>query len=744
VLRRWTRAFARARVIDWIGTLYKVSLAVGCGQEIVEGARVGNDVQPAPAERSIESRVARGSYVIGIDVGGTFTDAVCSDGVATWRAKAPTNPAKFSEGVIGSCSLIARQLGVDLGELLKSTQRFGLGTTAVTNVIATRRGRTVGLITTRGFENHLHAMRNHRKVIDGWLTMHWNPVALDAVRGIDERIDRDGNVVSPIDVEEVSAAARDLVENCGVNAFAVSFLWSVRNDAHEIAALDAIKNLYPNIPAFSGVELNPVMREYERTTLAVLSAFTANALDGVDELAAELKRLGLSAPMLLLHSGGGAMTVSEARATPLALASSGPAAGAVAAGEASMAAGLPDALCCDMGGTSIDVAVVRNGVPERRTSADIGGMITGQPAIDVESIGAGGGSIAWIDDRGMLRVGPHSARATPGPVCYGRGGTEPTVTDAMILLGYIDPAAFMGGAMKLDVESARAACERLGKRIGLSAIEIAFGIREIALAEMGKAMRARISSGGIDVRKYGVVAFGGSGSLFATAMAQDIGLAWVLTPSIASVLSAYGAATADIRRERAHAVDALLPGATIRAAEVLADLRLRANSDIAAQGVAPENREMVCEVDLRFLRQRASLTLTLNGDHLDAGELVRRFQETYAKQYGASSLTAQTPVELSTVRVVGIGRTTRAVLPKDRQRIADGETLQPTGRRAVFLLREKATTVPVYDAGAMRMGQRIDGPALIDTVDTTLWAPVGSQVALVHGDSFLTTFGAQQ
>jgi N-methylhydantoinase A len=516
----------------------------------------------------------------------------------------------------------------------------------------------------------------------------------------------------------------------------------VRNQAHELAAVEAIRKRYPTMPVFSGAELNPIMREYERTTLAVLSAFTANALDGVDELASELKEMGLAAPMLVLHSGGGAVTVAEARAMPLSLASSGPAAGAVAAGEVSMAAGLPDALCCDMGGTSIDVAVVRHGVPERRTNADIGGMVTGQPAIDVESIGAGGGSIAWVDDRGMLRVGPQSARATPGPVCYGRGGTEPAVTDAMILLGYIDPAAFMGGTMKLDVPGARAACQRLGERIGLSAIEVAYGIREIALAEMSKAMRARISTGGIDVRKYGVVAFGGSGSLFATSMAKDIELAWVLTPSIASVLSAYGAATADIRRERAHAVDELLPGATARASVVLQELKRKADADIAAQGVEPHNRTLVCEVDLRFLRQRSSLTLTLTDDQLDSGDLVRRFQEAYAAQYGASSLTAQTPVELSTVRVTGIGRTTRAVLAPDRERVAVGTKLEPIGSRDVYLTRDKTTAIPVYDAGAVRIGHRIQGPALIDTVDTTIWAPAGSSVTLVAGDSFLTTFGA--
>ena len=473
-------------------------------------------------ELAPEADANSGGFVVGIDVGGTFTDAVCSDGKNVWRAKSPTNPAKFSDGVLGSCTLLAKQLGLTLESFLGKIARFGLGTTAVTNVLATQRGRTVGLLTTEGFEYHLHATRGHRKSEDGWLVHGWNPVARDAVRGIHERIDRRGDVLVPIDVAEIEAAATSLVEEQGVDAFAISFLWSFRNAAHERLAVDTIKRLYPGVPVFSGAELNPVMREYERTTLAVLNAFTSDALDGVEELGEELERLGLEAPILLLHSGGGAITIAEARATPIALASSGPAAGAVAAGEVTMAHGLNNGLCCDMGGTSIDVAVVVDGVPDRRQTAEIGGLVTSQSAIDVESIGAGGGSMAWIDDRGLLRVGPQSARATPGPVCYGRGGTVPTVTDAMVLLGYIDPASFMGGTMRLDLKAAHEACERLGGPIGLSAMETAYGIREIALAEMGKAMRARISSGGIDVRKFGVVAFGGSGSLFATPMAQEL------------------------------------------------------------------------------------------------------------------------------------------------------------------------------------------------------------------------------
>jgi len=681
----------------------------------------------------------RSGFVIGIDVGGTFTDAVCSDGTSSWRAKAPTNPARFSDGVLEDCTLLAHQIGISREELLARTVRFGLGTTAVTNVIATQRGRNVGLITTAGFENHLHAMRNHRQVVDGWLSMNWNPVDVRSVRGISERVDRNGRVILPMDISQVEAAARELVERQGVNAFAVSFLWSVRNPVHETDAAEAVRRLYPDHPVFSGVELHPVVREFERTTLAVLNAFTSDALDGVDELQSELKLLGLSAPLLLLHSGGGAMSVSQARETPLALASSGPAAGAVAAGEVALTIDRPDALCCDMGGTSIDVAVVSNGVPQRCQSAEIGGIVTGQSAIDVESIGAGGGSIAWIDSRNLLRVGPQSARATPGPVCYGRGGTEPTVTDAMLVLGYIDPAGFMGGAMKLDVDAARAACGRLGEQIGLSAMQVAHGIREIALAEMAKAMRARISSGGIDARNFGVIAFGGSGSLFAAAMARDLGLAWVATPAVASVLSAYGAATADIRIDFTHAIDQVLPLSDSGARDALDELRRRADQALASQGVAPEDRELVCEADLRFLRQRASLTLELDDAGLDSDHLLTRFREAYASRYGGGSLMSQAIVEMSLIRVIGIGRTLRAVLPSTQDR-GDVTTLTPRGTRAVYMNPEAAQDVPVYDFDAIAPSMAVVGPALIDTGDTTLWAPPGSAVQLAAGRTLLCRF----
>ncbi|HUD92949.1 hydantoinase/oxoprolinase family protein [Sphingobium sp.] len=681
-------------------------------------------------------------FVIGIDVGGTFTDVVCSDGQQTWRAKSPTNPQLFAEGVLKGCLLIAEQVGRDLSDLLGDTERFGLGTTAVTNVLATKRGHRVGLLTTAGFENELHTARNKRVSEDGWLTKPWNPVERTWIRGIDERIDRDGKILKPLDADEIRKVVSDLTVDEGVNAFAISFLWSFKNPEHERLAADIVRAERPDLPVFLGSELHPLMREYERTTLAVLNAFTATALDGVEDLETQLRDLGLKAPVLLLHSGGGAISVKEARATPIALASSGPAAGAVAAAEAAVTAGMPDVLCCDMGGTSVDVAVVRNGVPERRQRAEIEGIATAQSAVDVESIGSGGGSIAWIDSRGLLRVGPQSARATPGPVCYGRGGTEPTVTDAMVLLGYIDPASFMGGRMTLDVEAAREACARLGSSLGMNAIEVAYGIREIALAEMGKALRARIASGGIDIRKFGVVAFGGSGSLFATAIAQDLGAPVVLTPTSASVLSAYGAATADIRRERMQSIDKLLPLNDDSAIGTLQKLLSQVDAELEAQGVSQQDRSFICEADMRFYRQKSELTIAVESSDLNTDRLIVKFREIYTEKYGANSLTANTPIELSTLRVIGIGRTIRASLPSTGP-AADTAFIAPTRERPVWVERAKQQMVPVYDTNSIKPGHVIEGPALLDAGDTTIWAPPRTSVTVAAGRTFLTHLNAQ-
>ena len=667
---------------------------------------------------------------IGVDVGGTFTDLVCSDGMRNWRVKAPTDPHDFGNGVVAACERIAEEMRCPLEVLLGQVARFGLGTTAVTNVLATRRGRRVGLLTTRGFEYQLPAARGRRVFNDGWLEMPWVPVSPDRILGIDERVDRDGKVLRVIDDDQVVAAARWLVLERGVDAFAVSFLWSFRNPANESRAVALLREQFPEIPTHSGVELHPTIREYERTTMAVLNAFAADSLDGIERLRDRLCDDGLAVPLLLLQASGGTTTIEEARRAPIGLAQSGPAAGAVAAAEVAASVGIADALCCDMGGTSFDVAFITKGVPERRQRGELHGVITAQTTVDVESVGSGGGSIAWIDNRGLLRVGPQSARAQPGPVCYGRGGTEPTVTDALVVLGYIHPGGFLGGALHLDREAALAACERVGAALGMDGIETAWGIREIALAEMIKAVRSRLASGGLDPRTLALVSFGGCGQLFTPVISEAVGIPTVLVPRAASVLSAFGAASAEVQSERTSAFDQVMPVDATRLGRQMAELGAAADADVAKTGIAGAQRSVAFEADLRFYRQASELSIPIPDGPVDQQGLLEDFLRTYARRYGQATLVNDSQVELVALRAIARGRTVRATLAIDAGGARDGASPETSARRRVRLDRERDEAVDVYAADALEAGHAFVGPALIDAADTTIWVPAGARARM--------------
>ena len=666
---------------------------------------------------------------VGVDVGGTFTDVVCSDGSQSWTAKAYTDPGNFGAGVLAGLELLATQMNSSVPDLLASVARLGLGTTAVTNVLATRSGRKVGLITTKGFEGHLRAARGRRVTVDGWLNIPWAPVKEQCVRGINERVDRSGEIITPMNATDLEAAASDLVCNENIEAFAVSFVWSCRNAHHEQQAIKKLNELYPNIPAFSGVALLPILREYERTSAAALNAFCANALDGVNELESKLTALGLKVPMLLMHTTGGAITVPSAQDNPVGLASSGPAAGAAAAGELCRILDIPQAVCADMGGTSIDVAVVENGKPKTRQRGEINGIFTAQPSIDIESVGAGGGSIAWVDRRNLLRVGPQSARANPGPVCYGRGGTEPTITDAMVLLGYIDPTNFLKGAVELDREAAHAECARLGQKIGLEAMDVAHGIREIAIAEMSKVLRAKLAQQGMSLNATALIAFGGSGALFAPAVAANIGMSRVVSPSMASVFSSFGAAMADLRRERVAPIDTILPcdeETLLTINDAIDQLCNQVSSDLASDGVTEDSQEVSIFGDFRFYRQRSELTLSLGSksefsESFDVESAIASFKEAYVKRYSDAALAMGAPVELVCLRAVGTGRMVKATISQNRPQSKNN--CQPSGARSVYLGGGKSESVKTYTHEQLEPGNWLTGPALIDASDTTIWVP---------------------
>jgi N-methylhydantoinase A len=678
--------------------------------------------------------------LIGVDVGGTFTDAVVIDGGRAFRAKSPSTYPEVGRGVLAACRLAAEAAGRDFAQLLPQVKRFGLGTTAVTNVIATRRGLKVGLITTRGFEETVRLARARVETVDGWRRTPESLVDQAAVVGVNERIDRTGEVLTKLDPDEVLAAGRYLVDEAKVDSIAVSYLWSFLNPVHEDLTVDLLRKNLQHVQITGGAALRPVIREYERTTLAVLNSYSFGAYTGIELLADELKGLGLKVPVLLCHSGGGTISIGQAREQPVWLAESGPAAGVAAAAVLAQMAGAEKALTCDLGGTSFDVSHLENGAPARVQRGDLMGMWTALPRVDVESVGAGGGSVGWVDERGMLRVGPRSVGSFPGPACYGRGGQEPALTDALVVLGYIDPNRFLGGRMTLDREASIAACERVGAALGFDAVETAWGMREIALAEMAKAARGRLATYALNAAEHALISYGGCGSLFTLDVARAIDVPRVLVPELASVLSAFGAATMDVRRERVRSLLHHLPGNAAFIEEAFRHTHDDVLRDLAADAVAPEARHVYFEADMRFAGQRWELTIPLPADVAmgDGGaEIEAIFRREYLHRYGPSATGQGGVVELVALRAIGIGAAGLA----DADRGADAAQLArqpatPDTRRPVHLRRgAEPTLIDAYDGAALQPGATLIGPALIDGSDTTIWIPEGVHV---HTDAHRT------
>lgn len=673
----------------------------------------------------------------GIDVGGTFTDCVLTEGNRVWRAKSPTTPGEIGKGVLAAAALACERRGESLRATLPKVARFGLGTTAITNVLAARTGKRVGLVTTAGFEEMIPFARGSRVIDDeGWLVTPPSIVDLDSIVGVAERVDREGCIVTPLDPAEAEAAIRRLAEQRQIEALVVSFLWGFRNPAHEERVVALARRMYPELTVLSAGLLHPAAREFERTSFALLNAYVSGALGGIDELAAELALLGLKPSLLLVHSQGGSISIAEAKRRPLGLAASGPAAGVAACVAVAKAAEITDAVTCDVGGTSFDVSVIVGGETASRTRGEVMGMWTALRQVDVESIGAGGGSIGWIDARKQLRVGPQSAGSVPGPACYGRGGVQATVTDALVVLGYIDPDRFLGGDFGLDAAAARAACAALGEQIGMDLESTAWGIRRLALAGMVKATRGRAGMLGLDLRRQTIISFGGSGSLFTPDLALAVGAGTVLVPELASVLSAFGAATTDIRRERIRSITALLPLEPGVVAAAVQELTRCVLEDLAADGVREVDRRVVFEADMRFAKQTSEIAMPLPGGEFDAdaeAALVGAFRTEYMRRYGRGALALGAPIELVTIRAVGIGRTMQAALsPTHLDVVAPGTEASLARRRSVRLERgdRGREDIAVFDGDRLRPGHTLTGPALIDAADTTIWVPQGARATV--------------
>ena len=680
-------------------------------------------------------------YRIGIDIGGTFTDVVVAreDGSIV-RDKALTTPADYTDGIAAAIERAARSVvaGGSVAELLGETENIVNGTTVVTNVIAQLAGRKVGLLTTRGFKQQIHIHRGTRQIqLD--LQKDIPPpeiVRLRTVREIDERVDKRGNVLVQLDVEQVKKAVRELVDEEGIEALAICFLWSFRYPEHERAAGAAVQELYPDMFVTLSSEIYPRIREYERMNTAVLNSFvSAGAESYITRLIERLGEFGLpEGRITFMQSLGGQLSAEEGIREPIQLTHSGPVGGVVAATHFAAQLGLGDVITADVGGTSFDTALIKDHRPTYAHRTRINRLLTGLSTIDIHAIGAGGGSIAWVDERGIPQLGPLSAGADPGPACYGRGGEEPTLTDVNLVLGLIDPDNFWGGTLKLDVETARRAVGRVADQIARPLEETAAGLYEIAVNNMSTAMATVSLARGYDPRDFTVIGYGGAAGLMLAEVCLELGVRRLAIPHMAATFSAYGLLFSDAIRSYSTTVEWLVGSGSVDELNSLYErLQRRAVDALVAQGFVADEIAVAREADVKFVGQAFDIPMTMPSHEIgeeQRAELEHAFVETYERLYGAGTAWRGFPIQLHTARVVATGQTRKPSLPKEATAPARDAALAQTGSRATFLSSRGEVVLPAYAGPSLEPGMELAGPALIDDVDTTLYVPEGVQLTI--------------
>jgi N-methylhydantoinase A len=654
---------------------------------------------------------------IGVDIGGTFTDVVCRLGDGTLQfVKLPTTRRDESQGVLQSIALMQREWKVDPAEIA----RFTHGTTVATNAVLERKGARIGILTTEGFRDVLEIGRQMRhQMYDVALEPETPGFLAPGARRkeVRERLAADGSVLIPLDEESVRRAAAELAAD-GVEAIAICFLFSFRNPAHEILAREIVQAAHPEIKIAVSHEVDPAFREYERTVVTAFDAYVKPVIDRyLARLETGLGGSGVPAPLQVMQSRGGLMVSEVARQRPVRLFLSGPAAGVIGARMAGASAEAEDLITVDIGGTSCDIALISKGKALIRSDGAIDGYPVRVAMVDVNSIGAGGGSIAWIDRGGGLRVGPHSAGSEPGPACYGRGGAEPTVTDASVVLGYVNPEYFAGGSLCLEPALARKVIdEKVAKPLGLSIEQAALGIHRVLNAQMAEGIRLVSIRQGLDPRKFALLPLGGGGALHATALARDLNIGRIVVPRMPGVLSAIGLLSAPVEHEVSAAFGRALDKTSLD--EVRSAL---APLDRDGAGLMAKERLNGAEIAIQYLAdvcyigQSYTLEVPL---HLDApdplGRLYEDFLENHDRVYGHATRVPARIVNLRTVHQAG-----------GLDRLAAG-AYRPSGsqpekasRKILVAGASSFVDAAVYDRAALPAGFAFHGPAIVEQTDTT-------------------------
>ena len=670
-------------------------------------------------------------YRVGIDVGGTFTDLAAAD--ARGRvviAKSASTPRDPSEGLIEGLRLLAAELGTDLRGLLAATTSIVHGTTVATNALLERKGAKVGLLTTEG----------HRDVIEmreGLKDDRYNlrmpppvPLVPRARRlGVRERMRFDGTVMARLDAKSLAAAVGRLAKD-GVEAVAVCYLHSYRNARHEVETGRLVAKRLPDAYVSLSSEVLPQIKEYERVWTTVVNAYVGPGLARyLASLARRLRAAGYRGDVLIMQSHGGVAPMKESARLAAGAVLSGPAGGVAAGRYSARLLGEGNLITFDMGGTSTDIALLQRGEPQLTGEKTVGVAKVALPALDIHTLGAGGGSIAWVDPGRILHVGPESAGADPGPAGYAKGGMRATVTDANLVLGYLDPANFLGGRIGLDAKAAERAVAQVAKQLGTSLREAALGISRVVNTNMAEGIKIVSVRRGVDPRKFALVAFGGAAGLHVTEVARLLEIRRVVVPSVAAVLSAWGMLATDLRYElvRSHVseVSRMTPAALRR---LFAELEEEGRRRLGAfEGPVSVHRSL----DMRYGEQIFEIQVPLDGVDLEAAslmdEVADRFHRRHEELYAYSAPGQEVVIVNARVAVVGA----LPVLPAEGQAAA-GRAAAGPGRRRVWL--GDWVEVPVWKLDALAAGHEVKGPAIFESATTTVLAREGERVTVTrHG-----------
>jgi N-methylhydantoinase A len=696
-------------------------------------------------------------FRLGVDIGGTFTDATLVDEHSgrIWNAKVSSTPEDPSQGFLA----IARQI-IEQAGLAPDVLRYVVhATTVATNAIIEGKVAPTVLITTEGFRDILEIARQIRPSL--YDTQFEKPKPLvprNLCFGVRERLDATGAVLTPLDetvLPQIAAAMHD----AGIESAAVCFLHSYLNPQHERQVGETLHELAPDIAISLSSDVAPEIREYFRASTTVINAALIPIVSRyLENIESRLRNQGIGSELLVMQSSGGLMTFADARRRPVFMVESGPAAGVIAAAHLGETLGNANVISFDMGGTTAKVGLVQNGTPRITKDYEVGsvaqpgsggfragGYPIRTPVIDLVEIGAGGGSLAWIDSGGVLRVGPQSAGANPGPACYGQGGAEPTITDANLVLGRLNPGYLLGGDLTLDSALAHSAIEeRIAKPLGLDVVRAAHSIVEIANVAMTNALRLVSVQRGHDPRDFALTAFGGAGPLHANRLAHEMNIPLTVVPTSPGTASALGLLVTDITYDYAttliERVDLLRPG---EVADVFVDLRRQATAALDAAGVAQEDMAFVQQVDLRYVGQSYELTLPCPDSAIDDRlftALLDQFHEEHNRVYGHS--VSGEPVETVNLRLTALGTIVKPPLLQQDTTAKNLQAAQRGSRPVFFGEIGDFVDCPIYDRYLLGPGMELSGPAIIEEYDsTTVIHPEYHTVVDKYGTLLVTRVG---